>query len=84
MRIPLSRENRRDLVVSIKSYFAEHHDEEIGDLKAGFLLDFFLQALGPRVYNQAIRDAQSFMQDKLIDLEAECYKPEQPRKTRPH
>ena len=42
MNIKLSKERRQELIGSIKGYFLEHHDEEIGDLKAGLLLDFFL------------------------------------------
>ena len=79
MTMRLSRQKRAELVEEIKAHFREQHDEEIGDLKAGFLVDFLLRRLGPSIYNQAIRDAQSFLQDKLVDLEAECHEPEFPR-----
>jgi uncharacterized protein (DUF2164 family) len=35
-----------------------------------------VKELGPPVYNQAIRDAHAFVQDKLLDLEGEFYEPE--------
>ncbi len=38
-----------------------------------------MKQLGPPVYNQAIRDAHGFIQDKLIDLEGELYEPEEDR-----
>lgn len=76
MAITLPKEKREAAVASIKRYFAEHLDEEIGDLKASLLLDYFLQDIAPSVYNQAVLDAQAFMQEKVADLEASCYEPE--------
>ena len=79
MRIQLSRERRSLLIGSIRAFFREQLDDDIGELKASFVLDFFVKQLGPPVYNQAIRDAQAFVQDKLIDLDGELYEPEEDR-----
>jgi uncharacterized protein (DUF2164 family) len=78
MRIKLSEERRTRMICSIKQYFAEHFDEALSDFRAESLLDFFVKELGPPVYNQAIRDAYAFIQDKLTDLEGEFYEPEEP------
>ena len=37
---------------------------------------------GDAVYNQAIQDARGFLQDKLHDLEAEFYEPDEPPRDR--
>jgi uncharacterized protein (DUF2164 family) len=74
--ITLPPDTARRLKASIKQYFAEHHDEEIGDLKAEMLLDFCLREVAPSVYNKAIADAQAFMQGRVADLEGVCYEPE--------
>ena len=79
MNIKLSKERRKELIAAIKSYFLEQHDEEIGDLKAGLLLDFFMEKLGPSVYNQAIKDAQAYFQQKVEDLDGACFEPEEDR-----
>ena len=79
MRIKLSDERRSDLVRAIQAHFRDQHDDEIGELKASLILDFFMKQLGPSVYNQAIRDAHDFIQDKLADLDGEFYEPEQNR-----
>ena len=63
-------------MAAIKQFRAETMEQEIGDLKASFFLDFCLREIGPVIYNQAISNAQSFMQEKLIDLESACYEPE--------
>lgn len=83
MTIKLSKETRDRAIASIKRYFIENLDEEIGDLKASLLLDFCLQEIGPCIYNQAIADAQSYMveaqsymEDKISDLSGTCYEPE--------
>ena len=76
MTITLSEEFRKRALKSIKRYFDETVEFEIGDLQSRLLLDFFLEELAPSVYNEAIRDAQAFMQDRVADLEASCYKTE--------
>jgi uncharacterized protein (DUF2164 family) len=78
MRIRLAEERRNDLIHGLQGFCRERFDEEIGELKAGLLLDFFVKALGPQVYNQAIQDALKFLNDKLVDLEGEFYEPEDP------
>ena len=53
-------------------------EQEIGELKAGLLLDYFLEELGPTVYNRAIADAQTRMEQRLADLTGELYADEFP------
>ena len=65
------------MVIAIQRYFQENLDEELGELGAQLLLEFFIRELGAPVYNQAIRDAHDFIQDKLVDLAGEFYEPEQ-------
>jgi uncharacterized protein (DUF2164 family) len=76
MTIKLSKAKKQQLIKSIRRYFEEKLDAEIGDLKASLILDFCLQEICPSVYNQAILDARSFLEDKLSDLEDTCYEPE--------
>jgi uncharacterized protein (DUF2164 family) len=73
MRIRLSDERRASLLRSVKEYFAANFDEPLSDFRAGALLDFFVRELGPPVYNQGVRDASGYMQDKLADIEGEIY-----------
>ena len=76
MTIKLSKAKKQQLIKSIKRYFEEELGEEIGDLKASLFLDFCLQEICPSIYNQAIIDARSFMEDKLSDLEDVYHQPE--------
>ncbi len=76
MRIQLSDDRRARLIRSLKQHFIDECDDEISDFRAQGLLDFFIRELGPPVYNQGVRDAAAFLQEKLGDLEGEIYEPE--------
>jgi uncharacterized protein (DUF2164 family) len=73
MDIELSKEVRAQAIASLKRYFEEHMDEPIGDLPAGLLLNFFLEEIGPAVYNRAIADAQARMEQRVLDLGGELF-----------
>lgn len=76
MRIRLAPERRASLVRSIKQYFDDEFDDPVSDFRAEGLLDFFIRELGPPVYNQGVRDACGYMQEKLGDIEGEVYETE--------
>ena len=76
MAIKVNADTRKALVTSIKRYFKEELDQEIGDLKAELFLQFCLEEVGATVYNQAIADAQAYFQGKIEDLEGSCFEPE--------
>ncbi|MGA8941018.1 MAG: DUF2164 domain-containing protein [Acidobacteriaceae bacterium] len=73
MSIELSNQMRADAISSIQRYFAENMSEPIGELPSGLLLSFFLEEIGPAIYNQAIADAQGRLQQRVLDLEGELY-----------
>ena len=76
MTIRLKDETEKQLIVSIRRFFQEEMEEDYGDLKARLVLDYCLKEIAPSVYNQAIADAQAFVQAKLEDLEGTCWEPE--------
>ena len=57
----------------MQRYFEENLSEPIGDLPAGLLLNFILEEIGPAIYNLAIADAQSRMEQRVQDLSGELY-----------
>ena len=72
MSISLPDDARKQSIASIKRYFNEELDQDIGELKAGLLLDFMLKEIAPTIYNGAITDAQTYLRDRLVDLEGAC------------
>ena len=76
MKISLSDDARKQAIASIQRYFSEDLDQDIGDLKAALVLDFILKEIAPSVYNGAIADAQTYLRDRVADLEGVCSAPE--------
>lgn len=66
----LSKELKKQAVDDIKKYFLENRDEELGQLAAELLLDFMIEKVGKVIYNQGIKDAHTFMSEKVEDLYA--------------
>lgn len=76
MAAKLDDERREVLVSRIRGLFLEEFEEELSAFRAEKILDFFLEALGPAIYNQAVQDARAFMARKLDDLDGEVFEPE--------
>ncbi|MES2306305.1 MAG: DUF2164 domain-containing protein [Gemmatimonadota bacterium] len=76
MPIALTDDSRKQALASIKRYCSENIEAELSDIEAGLLLDFFLKEVAPSVYNAAVSDAQTYLRDRLVDLEAAVYEPE--------
>jgi len=80
--ITISEDARKRATASLRRFFAESMDEEIGDLKARLLLDYVLREIGPTIHNQAIADARAFFEERAADLDATCYRDEFPSWTK--
>lgn len=76
MTIEISKESSKAAITSIQRYFSEHMDEEIGSLQAGALLGFFLKEIAPVIYNQAVADAQTLLQARVMELDIEVHEEE--------
>ena len=71
--VEISKQARTEAIASLKRYSRENLPEPLGDLAAGLLLDFFLEEVGPLVYNQAIADAQGRMAQLASELNGDLY-----------
>lgn len=76
MTIKISNEARKQALASIERYFSTHMEEEIGNLAADGLLSFFLEEIGPLVYNRAVADVQERLQARVMEVDAEVYEAE--------
>jgi uncharacterized protein (DUF2164 family) len=74
--IELSKSDRQQAIASIERYFLQHMDEKIGNLAAGALLGFFLEEIGPSVYNKGVTDAQERMQARITEIDYEVHEQE--------
>jgi uncharacterized protein (DUF2164 family) len=76
MAIELPKEQRTRAVASIERYFAENMDDRIGNIAAGALLGFFLEEIGPLVFNAAVQEAQQRLQERVTELDIEIHEQE--------
>lgn len=71
MPIELTREDRAQAIASIERYFEAELNQRIGNIAAGALLAFFLEEVGPLVFNQAVRKVQDRLQERVQELDIE-------------
>lgn len=73
MSIEISKDARKEAVASIERYFKENMEERIGNIAAGALLNFFLEDIGPVIYNQAVADVQERLQARVAEVDIEIH-----------
>ncbi len=78
MAIELRPEVRKEALASLMTYCEENMEEPIGNIVAGGLLDFFLEEIGPSVYNRAVADVQERLQARIMELDLEVHEEEFP------
>jgi uncharacterized protein (DUF2164 family) len=76
MTIEIPKEARPQAIASIERYFRENMEEPIGNIAAGALLGFFLEEIGPLVYNKAVAEVQERLQARVGELDLEVHKDE--------
>jgi uncharacterized protein (DUF2164 family) len=76
MTVEISKEVRKEAITSIERYFRENMDEPIGNIAAAALLAYFLEEIGPLVYNQAVVDVQEKLQMRVSELDIEHHEDE--------
>lgn len=76
MTIELPKDTRARAIASIERWFETERDERIGNIGAGALLGFFLDEIGPSIYNLGVAHAQERMQERLAELDIEVHEDE--------
>ncbi|WFD12269.1 DUF2164 domain-containing protein [Tepidibacter hydrothermalis] len=67
-KINLSKEKKAKMISSIKKYFQDERDEDLGDLASSMILDFFIKDLAAEFYNQGVSDSHKYMSDRVEEL----------------
>ncbi len=73
MTISLDKHQRTLLEASLAKYCEQDLNFEIGNLETAFLLDFILTEVGPSIYNQAVRDVQTRLLQRVNEIDAEVF-----------
>lgn len=74
----LSPKQRKIAINKIIDYFAAERDKQIGVIAAETILDFFLEEIGPEVFNKGVSEAQKIVQTffQTINMEIELLQKE--------
>ncbi|SDM69734.1 DUF2164 domain-containing protein [Sediminibacillus halophilus] len=64
----LTPQQKEDMTAAIKAYFSKERNEDLGDLAASLILDFFMEELAPKFYNIGVEDSHAFLSAKLEDI----------------
>ncbi len=67
----IDAQRRRSMARELQAWLLEERDEDVGELAAGFLLDFVLDLAGPDLYNAALTDASKAFREHADIVEAE-------------
>jgi uncharacterized protein (DUF2164 family) len=69
----ISKEQRSEIILSLRHYFAENLDRELSEMQAGFLLEYVFSEIAPFAYNKGVEDAQKFLVRMTEDLPGTCF-----------
>lgn len=73
MNTPLSKEQKAEIVSSLRRYFTENLDANLSEMQAGFLLEYFMNEIAPIAYNKGVEDAQKYFLRMTEDLPGTCF-----------
>lgn len=76
MTIELPKDTHQQAVASVERYFRDNMEERIGNIAAAALLNFFIEEVGPSIYNQAVADVQERLQQRVSELDIEIHEEE--------
>ena len=76
MAIELPKEARAQAITSIERWFQEERGERVGNITASALLGYFLEEIGPSIYNQAVADVQERLAQRVAEVDVEVHEDE--------
>ena len=66
--LQLDKEQEEILLDELRAYMSDELDIDIGNLPAKFLLDFIVELIGPKIYDQAISDTEPWLYDRFTGI----------------
>ena len=71
IKISLSKEEEKRFCEEFITFYSQEMDEKIGIIQAQIFLDFFLESMGPEIYNEGIDVAKNKVRDKFEEFDFE-------------
>lgn len=66
--LQLDKEDEELLLDGLRDYMSDELDIDIGNLPAKLLLDYMVNLIGPKIYDQAINDAEPWLYDRFTSI----------------
>lgn len=76
MPIELPKELKTEALGSLEKYLSENFEQRVGNIAAGALLNFFIEEVGPSIYNKAVADVQERLAARIQELDLEIHEDE--------
>jgi uncharacterized protein (DUF2164 family) len=73
MPITLTSPESDESVASLQRYFREEFELELSQMRAHFILEYFLKEIGPLAYNCGVKDAEEYFRARTEDLGGICF-----------
>ena len=73
MALELTPQEIEQVIPSLQKYFREEFDQELSEMRARFLLEYFQKEIAPLAYNKGVKDAEQYFRAKTEDLTGICY-----------
>ena len=73
MPLELTKQEIEQVIPSVQKYFREEFDQELSEMRARFLLEYFQKEIAPLAYNKGVKDAEQYFRSKTEDLTGICY-----------
>lgn len=78
MYVKFTKEQKDRMISRTQEFFANERGEDIGELAAENFLHFITKEIGPFYYNQALRDAQKAVDQRMLAIEEDLLSLERP------
>ncbi len=76
MALELPKEVRAEALASLERYLEAHFEHRVGNIAAAALLNFFIEEVGPSIYNRAVADVQERLTARVQELDIEVHEDE--------
>ncbi len=77
-KLTFTKQEKTLIIQRIQDYFADELDQDIGQIPAEMLLNFFTEQFGNYYYNRGLNDAHGAFMGKMDDFADIIYSLEQP------
>lgn len=65
----LSEDEKEKAKEALIYFFEKERDQQIGLIAAEEILNFFLEQVGPKLYNKGLQDAKTAVQNRMEELD---------------